>query len=278
MTRASAPMTAHENPVRRHMRLLRELVQIRGVVRNWLRVSIAAYLYKTLPLPERDLTVRTREGCTLRVRLTRNVGGLYPVLDVFAKRAYECEWEIEENPVVLDVGGHVGAFLVWLAAQHHGLTGVTYEPDPAAFSYLRENLAANGLAHVEARLEAVGDRSVDARLYRPLPGGGASSLYASNSERGGDSIPTSVVSFDDAVARFRREISLLKLDCEGAEYDIVLRSDASTFQRIRRIVIEYHPVEAADPNALVARLNELGFTCVKRSARSQVEGSLWFAR
>jgi FkbM family methyltransferase len=247
-------------------------------VRNWRRVSIAAFLYKTLPLPERDLTVETREGCKLRVRLTRNVGALYPVLDVFALRAYECEWEIEENPAVVDVGGHVGAFLVWLAAQHDGLTGVAYEPDPAAFSYLRENLDANGLAHVEARLEAVGHESMDARLYRPLPGGGTSSLYAMDSERLGDSIPTSVVSFDAAASRFQREISLLKLDCEGAEYDIVLRGDAASLQRIRRIVIEYHPVEGADPDSLVARLTELGFTCVKRSARSQDEGTLWFAR
>lgn len=271
-------MSARENPFRRHLRLLRELVQIRGAVRNWVRVSIAAYLYKTLPLPERNLTVKTREGCELGVRLTRNVGGLYPVLEVFAQRVYECDWEIEERPTVLDVGGHVGAFLVWLAAQHDGLTGVAYEPDPAAFSYLRKNLDANGLAHVEARLEAVGDESMDARLYRPLPGGGTSSLYASHGERGGDSIPTSVVSFDTAVGRFRREISLLKLDCEGAEYGIVLRGHAASFQRIRRILIEYHSVEEADPGALVARLTELGFTCVKQSARSQAEGTLWFAR
>jgi FkbM family methyltransferase len=271
-------LNARENTFRRHLRLLREFAQIRGAVRNWRTVGIAAYLYKWLSLPERDLTVETREGCKLRVPLTRNVGALYPVLEVFAQRVYDCEWEIEESPTVLDIGGHVGSFLVWLAAQDDGVRGVAYEPDPAAFPYLRENLDANGLAHVDARLEAVGHESMDARLYRPLPGGGTSSLYGT-SEQPGDSIPTSVVSFDAAVSRFQREISLLKLDCEGAEYDIVLRGDADSFQRIRRIVMEYHhPVEGAGPDALVARLTELGFTCVKKSARSQVEGTLWFAR
>jgi FkbM family methyltransferase len=271
-------MTGQENVFRRHVRLVHELLQVRAVVSNWLQVGIAAYLYKMLPLPERDLTVRARDGSTIRVRLTRNVGALYPVLEVFAQGAYECEWEIEEDPVVLDVGGHVGAFLVWLAAQRRGLTGVVYEPDPDAFTYLTKNLDANGLAHVEARLEALGDLSLEGQLHRPLPGGGTSSLYESNGERRGHSIPASVVSFDEAVARFQHEISVLKLDCEGAEYDIVLRSDPSSFRRIRRIVIAHHPIHGGDPNAIVARLEELGFTCVKRSTRSEEEGMLWFAR
>jgi len=38
---------------------------------------------------------------------------------------------------------------------------------------------------------------------------------------------------------------LLKLDCEGAEYDILMKSDPQWLGKIERIVMEYHDGVAA---------------------------------
>ncbi len=264
--------------VRRHARLFRELLLVRGAIRNWLSVSVLAYLYKFLPLPERDITIATRAGSKLRVRLKRNAGALYPVLDVFAAEAYACNWEIESSPVVLDIGAHVGAFLVWFAQQHPGITGVAYEPDPAAAEYLKSNLKSNGLSRIETHLEAVSDRAGEANLFRSDPGSGASSLHAHPHLNAGGSIRVAVKTFEDVVEGFAGDISLVKLDCEGAEYEIVLGSAPASWQRVRRVVVEYHPVEGSDPSALVERLEGMGFGLVKRWARSSSDGTRWFAR
>jgi hypothetical protein len=41
-------------------------------------------------------------------------------------------------------------------------------------------------------------------------------------------------------------IDLLKVDCEGAEYDIFRAADDAAFDRIRQIVFEYHEVRYFD--------------------------------
>jgi len=48
----------------------------------------------------------------------------------------------------------------------------------------------------------------------------------------------------------------MKLDCEGCEYDIIMNTDAQTFENITDVVLEYH--EQSEP--LMQKLRELGFT------------------
>jgi FkbM family methyltransferase len=266
-----------ESPIRRARRLAGELTQVRAVVRNWAEVSATASLYKLLPLPARDVKVTMRSGATLRAPVARNVGGLYPVLEVFAYHIYSCDWELEESATVVDIGAHVGSFLIWLSSRHGPVRGAAYEPDPAAFRYLRTNLDANGLANVTTHPEAVADRSGEGMLVRPVAAGGTGSLYARDADQRGESIQTSIVAFDDAVARIEGDISLVKLDCEGAEYDIVLGSDSASWQRIKRIILVHHPFDGAEPEQLVERLAEQGFRCVKRTTGA-MEGTLWLTR
>ena len=55
-------------------------------------------------------------------------------------------------------------------------------------------------------------------------------------------------------------IDLLKMDCEGAEYDICETAEPAVFDRINRIVAECHPVsERKNAAALKKRLTGLGF-------------------
>jgi FkbM family methyltransferase len=52
---------------------------------------------------------------------------------------------------------------------------------------------------------------------------------------------------------------LLKMDCEGAEYDILLTAPDSVLRRIRAIVCEYHSTSQHGPAQLLERLTESGF-------------------
>jgi FkbM family methyltransferase len=212
--------------------------------------------------------------------LVRNVGALYTAVDVFALKAYEHEWELEQKPVVVDIGANVGAWVVWLSEKRPGLRGTSYEPDPQAAAYLRRNLELNGLAdRVDVHEEAVSDHTGTARLFQAQPGDGASSLrsvsHAVEFER--ESV-VSTVSFDDAVARIEGDISLVKIDCEGAEYDIVEASSPEAWSRVKRVVVEYHPAPAEKLDALRARLRELGYEVVRERQRSAGEGTLWLVR
>jgi hypothetical protein len=71
-------------------------------------------------------------------------------------------------------------------------------------------------------------------------------------------------------------VDLLKVDVEGAEYDIILGSEPEAFANVERIIVE---IDDADPDnargnaaAVVERLHELGFRL------TQERRGLWFFR
>ena len=68
---------------------------------------------------------------------------------------------------------------------------------------------------------------------------------------------------------------LLKIDCEGAEYDILLQSDASVLDKIRHIVLEYHDgVTAYAHTDLAAFLRQHGYRVAVR--RNQAHDDLGY--
>jgi hypothetical protein len=114
-----------------------------------------------------------------------------------------------------------------------------------------------------------------ATLSRPIPGGGVSSVDATPADGG---ITVDVVSFDELMDEFT-DVSLVKLDCEGSEYEIVLHSSPRAWERVRRVVIEYHAVPGRDPLDVVERLESLGLRLVRAQARAaDGGGTQWFSR
>jgi FkbM family methyltransferase len=262
------------------MRQLDELAKIRRAFRGWLGLAGQAFVWKHISLPERDVQITTRGGTTIAAPLVRNIGALYTAIDVFALDAYECEWELEDDPVVVDIGANIGAWVLRLAEQRPQVTGICYEPDPAAATYLTRNLEGNGLgARFEVRSEAVSDRTGSAVLHQAEPGDGTSSLlsvsHVSHFER---ETRVRTVSFTDAIEYVGGRVSLLKIDCEGAEYDIIGRSPMSAWEHVERVVVEYHPAPAEKVEALRVRLSELGFSVIKERRRGDGEGTVWLDR
>jgi FkbM family methyltransferase len=236
-------------------------------------------LWKHLPLPATEKVLETRRGTRLVVPLVRDAGALHAALEVFAFGAYASEWRLEDRPLVVDVGGNIGAFPLWIAESYPDVRGVCFEPDPDAFMFLKRNLALNGIQEVEPRQAAVSDRSGTTVLFREFPGSGVSSLQPDVEERAyRDSVAVEVVAFDEVIEAIDDEISLLKLDCEGSEYEIVPHSRPDSWRRVRRVVVEYHPVRGRSADELQRRFGDLGFRIVKRDVFDPAAGILWLSR
>jgi hypothetical protein len=113
----------------------------------------------------------------------------------------------------------------------------------------------------------VSESSVRSSLF-PLP----RDVTAAATER----VPA--VSLEDAIQRAGGAITLLKLDVEGAEADILERSERATLQAIERVVVEYH--DDLVPDALArsrTALEGAGFTCTVRR-ESADQGLLYAVR
>jgi FkbM family methyltransferase len=137
--------------------------------------------------------------------------------------------------VVLDVGAHTGSFACAVLRRGAG-TVYCCEADEAAFRLLKENLEPYG---VRARPVhgAVWKSDTQSPLlhFHKTAGMGSVADYDA-----GTAVP--VVRFDELVEQIGRQhplgIRLLKLDCAGSEWPILLTS--STLPRIDAICGEYH--------------------------------------
>jgi FkbM family methyltransferase len=148
--------------------------------------------------------------------------------------------------IVIDIGMHVGAFshlaLTRGAAEVHG-----FEPEASNFSIAAKNLAGFG-ARARLHNRAVWRSDVVApalHFWRSTDGanaGGGTLIWDT------DGPLVDAVPFDDVIDEVSRNgarrVSLLKIDCEGAEFPILLTS--KRLACIDRIVGEYHELRAEE--------------------------------
>jgi len=157
---------------------------------------------------------------------------------VFIKRDYG---DIGRGWNVVDVGANIGMFSIY-AALNGANRVLSFEPNTAAFEILRRNIALNGLEGVvTARNLAIGP--LDGEKLRICKNSSPYNKVASP-EAGIDSSDMELVdslSLAGALEAYEIErVDLLKMDCEGHEYQIVPSLPVSVLDRISRIRMECH--------------------------------------
>jgi FkbM family methyltransferase len=170
------------------------------------------------------------------------------------------------GPVVVDVGANVGVFSLWAARCLSAEHVVAIEPSPRMAGALRANLERNDVEQVTVLEVALGGERRDGVLYRR----GAEVMdtlfqqdnYGSHFESAGN---VKIVTLEDVFAMFEIDrCDLLKLDCEGAEYEILFGVSDDTLARVRHIAAEYHVgLNEHEPGSLQRFLEDRGFavTC-----------------
>ena len=140
--------------------------------------------------------------------------------------------------LVLDVGAHVGLFAAYVGLRHPGVLIHSFEPFPDNFELLRENVERNRVSNVRIHNFAL---SGDGRLLKmatnPKNSGGASCHSLTLADRPADMLPSATL---DAVidALDIERCKLLKIDCEGSEYEILLAT--RTLEKVEYLSGEFH--------------------------------------
>lgn len=157
---------------------------------------------------------------------------------------------------VVDAGAHVGIFS--LLASQWAERVVALEASELNFRMLELNVTRNALSNVEPRHCALWSVSDEAVEFSPAhhTGGGA---VATRRHDPGPASRVRATSLDDLVTELGK-IDLLKIDIEGAEYEVF---EATTrIDDVSAIVGEMHIEQAADRprlGGLVAQLGAAGF-------------------
>jgi FkbM family methyltransferase len=169
---------------------------------------------------------------------------------------------VENGWKVVDIGAGIGDFAVYAAWSRPQTVVLAFEPFPGSYRLLAKNLSANHLTNVEIFPMAVwgsgGDLLLDLSSGEPLQ---IASIASTNGDARSAKIAVPAVTLQSLVDQHQLDcIDLLKLDCEGAEYEILMKTPASILKKIERIIMEYHDLnETANHKVLSAFLESQGY-------------------
>ena len=173
--------------------------------------------------------------------------------------------------VVIDIGAHIGWFTLAAAAAVPEARILSFEPMPENYALLTENLRLNTLtgrcrAFQLAVAGTAGEVSVGVRNDHPLGGVSTTATILAATDAATSTVASTRVratTLDEIFVDNRIEkCALLKIDCEGAEHQIIASASPETLARIERIAVEVDFVdEATDLASLTRLLASRGYTC-----------------
>lgn len=139
---------------------------------------------------------------------------------------------------VIDIGAHIGSFAVRIASLFPTAKIYAFEPFPENFQFLTENIKLNRYQKRIIPFQlGVGGRIGEGNLHISNHNSGAHSLYGNSSISTKIRITSLKSIFDKQKIKI---CHLLKLDCEGAEYEILYNLPRKYLKCINKIILEYH--------------------------------------
>ncbi|NJL94944.1 MAG: FkbM family methyltransferase [Anaerolineae bacterium] len=179
---------------------------------------------------------------------------------------------VQDGWTVVDIGAALGDFAVSVARRLPGARVIAVEPFPESLALLQSNAQLNNVHNLEVIAAAVGAVPGEQRLA--LGSGVAVRHSTAQPEAGALRVPGhSLESLFEAAQVARCQF--LKIDTEGAEYEILMQASPATLAKIDHICLEYHngvtPYNHLD---LVAFLEQQGFAA--RSVRNPAHDAIGF--
>lgn len=141
---------------------------------------------------------------------------------------------LRKGDVFIDVGASIGYYTV-LGAKIVGHTGrvLSIEPVPETVKILKRNLALNRIDNVEVFPFAVSNKKGPVVLHVPRDCYGQASQLGNS----GDLVRAEAVCLDD-VSRSITQIRTIKIDVEGAEYEVLLGAK-ETLRKTDTVIVEF---------------------------------------
>lgn len=144
---------------------------------------------------------------------------------------------------VLDIGAHVGLVSIYLAKKHPGIVVHSYEPVIENFIRLQRHVHLNETPNVHPHKLAVTADGLKRIMVRgEFHSGGATAFHAFEREAFevvSTTVPRILKRHDI------KRVKLLKLDCEGAEHEILEDGVDTWLPKVKHIRGELHRVKTS---------------------------------
>lgn len=209
-----------------------------------------------------NVTLRTDDGLSITIR--QNIVDAHIIQETFIQKQYHVP---VPDGVVIDIGGYIGDFSLYAIKYLGAKKVIVCEPVIENLEILRQNIINNNYNDkIMVVTKAVSGTGGDIMLNIKSDG---DEIHASGYKYSDDytekrKVPSITVSelIDIHKVGF---IDLLKIDCEGEEYNILLNMPDHLFHKINNIVFEFHQIAGFENNLkkVLDKLIALGYTIRK---------------
>jgi len=170
--------------------------------------------------------------------------------EIFLKRHYCCRMA-DKSPVIVDCGGNIGMSSIWFSQEYPNAKVTVYEPDPNLAGILQRNIDRAGCRNVVVVNAAAWTQDGD--LAFDASGDDSGHVDPSGGTR---------VRAVDLAKSLPERVDLLKMDIEGAEFEVLqhlIRERA--IEQVRNLAAEFHPTLKTMPQLaqLLTALQDAGF-------------------
>lgn len=144
---------------------------------------------------------------------------------------------------VVDIGAHKGFFTTYVASRLPNAKVFSYEPIKTSFVALRKHVLQNKMRNVRVFNFGVAEKAGE----REINISNSSTDNSFYTEIGSDMIGMTTIKcttlLDILKSNKIKKLDLLKLDCEGAEFEILMSSSKTTLGKVKEIRMEYHDID-----------------------------------
>ncbi len=220
----------------------------------------------------KTLIFETRNGVIMEVPIRL----LQTFKEIFMDECYLAglENDVAPDSTIIDIGANAGYFTLFAASIYPQAKLFSFEPVPVNYAQLKRHRDLNDACKISCFPLAVAGHSgkINLTFDRGDSFTTSATMLASKENKGEFlSIPCVTlkeIMDENAIGK----CDLLKMDCEGAEYDILYNCPPEYLQRINQIAMEVHRGEKETQNidALEAFFRQQGFF-----TRRKPVGMLW---
>jgi len=190
--------------------------------------------------------------------------------EIFMADVYEIDDLVKTlpiKPLVIDIGANVGFFDFLLLSKLDQALIYSYEPLISNVEKLEKTILANPAIQKNIfinQLAVTGSAQDFLELYSEDTEDNqvVASIFSDFNANNSKSIKVPCITLSDIIRDTGfKTIDLLKMDCEGSEYDIIYNTRQELVQLIRKMVVEVHDVDAEKNNVtyFTNYLKQLGF-------------------
>lgn len=211
------------------------------------------------------VTFETRSG--IRIIIRSNSTDIMALTNIWVLNDYSnSKISIHDEDIIIDIGAHIGLFALYVAQFCKNGKIFCIEPDPENFKLLEQNIKENQILNAFIFNIAISKNSFKINLYQSDDKSGHSIILPSSK-----SIKVESTTLNDFLCKSKiSHCSILKLDCEGAEYEIIESLSKENFQIFQNIILEYHFLDSK-PNLIINLIKQLennSFTIVQNRTES----------